>query len=758
MEINQTYKAPSIPKISRRNIKSSVFSGATTSQITLKKSSFSFVKSLIKPKISSLSPSDLQAPETEVKESPSIFGLGQILDQTNKILLDVKKQLSLDFLNRIFNEKKNLENEKKKIASKKVADKEARIEKGGKGILGKSLEKVTAPFRSIFDKLIDFFSIIFTGILVNNAFIWLSDKNNQKKLTELFNFIKDYWQELLIIFAAYKLAKLVGVIFGIGLKLKKILQWFKNFKFPKKPSTPTTTRPTPSRPITRPTPTKPTISPQSSPLLNSQGQPLGGPIKPSGPLVTPSGTPLRQAYPLAGQKPFKAPSIPKGPPPKLKPITKLPSGLGGSGGGRGAGAFAIASSLYGLTVGPEVMKQRVSKLKELKKTNPQEYKKEIQKLKEIAQIEAPLSYIGYPVETISILESLGEKYKTFISPLGMSRGGTVGQGDRPGVDMVPAMTRSGQNIRLDQGEEVIKASESMRWRPLLKDVNDNGAKMWQEFTKAIRRQEEVNTVETGNTDNFSEILENYEKILKDEEKRLRQKYIKSIGGTTTTDPPAPPPAPTLPTSGASGSAGAPPTAPAPAPATSPSGSATPPAPIPASTPVMPDASKPGASGAPGIPGAPKIGDTVGELTPKPIKPAQTPKPIPRSQQVDSSVTPVTPVTPGTPGTPGPTSLPVIKFNPDTSFNYKNYFSNSAKLEPNNLQKSFEKPNNLLSSLPSSSVSVINMPLPPITVDNRQPGSIPAPSGNPTPLPNISSVNPLYEEEIALTAVTLGILV
>ena len=362
MEINQTYKAPSIPKISRRNIKSSVFFGAIASQLTLKKSSFSFLK----PKLSSISPSDLQAPETEVKESPSIFGLGQILDQTNKILVDVKKQLSLDFLNRIFNERKNLENEKKKIASKKVADKEARIEKGGKGILGKSLEKVTAPFRSIFDKLIDFFSIIFTGILVNNAFIWLSDKNNQKKLTELFNFIKDYWQELLIIFAAYKLAKLVGVIFGIGLKIKKILQWFKKFKIPTptKP-TPTTTKPTPT--TTKPTSIKPTIKPQSSPLLNSQGQPLGGPIKPSGPLVTPSGTPLIQAYPLAGQKPFKAPSLPKGPPPKLKTITKLPQSFGGSGGGRGAGAFAIGSSLYGLTIGPEVTRQRVEKLKNLKK-------------------------------------------------------------------------------------------------------------------------------------------------------------------------------------------------------------------------------------------------------------------------------------------------------------------------------------------------------------------------------------------------------
>ena len=159
---------------------------------------------------------------------------------------------------------------------------------------------------------------------------------------------------------------------------------------------------------------------------------------------------------------------------------------------------------------------------------------------------------------------------------------------------------------------------------------------------------------------------------------------------------------------------------------------------------MPDASKPRASGAPGIPGAPKIGDTVGELTPKPIKPAQTPKPIPRSQQVDPPVT------------PGPISIPVIKFNPDTSFNYKSYFSNSANLEPINRLDVFK---NLASSSSSSLVSVINMPpSPPITVGNTKPGSIPAPSGNPTSLPFISPTNSLCEESMALNAVNLGILV
>ena len=156
---------------------------------------------------------------------------------------------------------------------------------------------------------------------------------------------------------------------------------------------------------------------------------------------------------------------------------------------------------------------------------------------------------------------------------------------------------------------------------------------------------------------------------------------------------------------------------------------------------MPDASKPRAPGIPGDPRSPKIGDTVGELTPKPIKPAQTSKPISRIQQVDSPVTP---------DTPGPTSIPV--------FNYKSYFSNSVKLEPsNNVQKAFKDTSNLLTSS-TSSLNVINMPLPPITVNNNsKPGSIPAPSGNPTPLPNISPINLLYQEDLAFTAVSLGIL-
>jgi len=731
VDLNQVYKAPAIPKLSRRNIKSALITGAIDQQVQLKKSKFSFVKSFIKPKLSPLSLTELQKPEGQTKEKTSVFdtlGLGKILDQTNKVLVDIKKQLSLDFIDRIFNEKKSLEEEKKKIASKKVADKEANLEKGGKGgILGKSFEKVTAPFKSIFSKLIDFFSIILTGILVNNAFNWLSDKNNQKKLTEFFNFIKDYWQELLIIFAAYKLAKLVGVIFGIGLKLKKILQWFKKFKTPPTPPkgspSPSGTPILPSKPLSKLNKSYAKFISGKSNIIDRLRLIKRGFIKPS------------QIFSKGGVEALKG--TVKASAPKAPPTPRMGAGGAGPAGlllNLVAGeAIGRATGFVGGKVEEFQLKQSVEKINKLPKDKREEVivkiKKKLKEEKEWMSgfggvYNAIVGVGGLMGETLdqaqirkkeNLLNALDEKYSLGGTILRFSRGGTVGQGDRPGVDMVPAMSGSNQNIRLDQGEEVIKTSEAMRWRPLLKDVNDNGAKMWQAFTKAIRRQEEVNTIETGNTDNFSEILKNYEKILKDEERRLRQKYIKSIGGTNS--PPAPPrlPAPATGAAGATGSSGAPA--------------------------VMPDASKPRAPGIPGDPRSPKIGDTVGELTPKPIKPAQTSKPISRIQQVDSPVTP---------DTPGPTSIPV--------FNYKSYFSNSVKLEPsNNVQKAFKDTSNLLTSS-TSSLNVINMPLPPITVNNNsKPGSIPAPSGNPTPLPNISPINLLYQEDLAFTAVSLGIL-
>ena len=231
MEIDQVYKAPSIPKLNRRNIKSTLISGAIKPGVELKKSKFSFIKPLVKLIPDSLVP--IKEDENKgslVKNIQSGVGIQKLLEQSNKILSQIKEQLSLDFLSRINQEKKELAENKKRIAAEKVKDKEKKIESGGRGLLGKSLDAVVAPAKSIFQKLLDFFSIILTGILVNSAFKWLQKPENQKKLQDFFNFLKEYWQELLIVFGAVKLLGLVRKIQKVANAIKGLIDFFKSNK------------------------------------------------------------------------------------------------------------------------------------------------------------------------------------------------------------------------------------------------------------------------------------------------------------------------------------------------------------------------------------------------------------------------------------------------------------------------------------------------------------------------------------------------
>jgi hypothetical protein len=119
VEIDQVYKAPSIPKLNRRNIKSTLISGAIKPGVELKKTKFSFIKPLAKLIPDSLVPikEDENKREALVKYIQSNFGIQKVLEQSNKLLSQIKDQLSLDFLSRIREEKKDLEDAKKRIDS-----------------------------------------------------------------------------------------------------------------------------------------------------------------------------------------------------------------------------------------------------------------------------------------------------------------------------------------------------------------------------------------------------------------------------------------------------------------------------------------------------------------------------------------------------------------------------------------------------------------------------------------------------------------
>ena len=183
MDFNKIYKAPSLPKLSKRNISSSVLRGASVVSAAPKlgKSRFSFLNS--------------SAGVEGLKQT----SVGDTLAETNRILVEIQNQLATDFAFRIAEEKEQSKKIRAAESKKRFLTKEGAIEKIksiGSG-LKNQVDKILAPTKSIFQKIIDFFKIILTGIVLNTAFKWLENPENQKKLGQFFGFLADHWKWVL---------------------------------------------------------------------------------------------------------------------------------------------------------------------------------------------------------------------------------------------------------------------------------------------------------------------------------------------------------------------------------------------------------------------------------------------------------------------------------------------------------------------------------------------------------------------------------
>ena len=123
MEINQVYKAPSLPKIGRRNINSPLNRGALGSGITAKKSTFSFNK--VAPKLTSAKlNTDTNKSDNSIKPFKSNLDIVDVLKESNKLLYEIREQLSLDYNERIKEREENLRLAKKRITANKISEKE----------------------------------------------------------------------------------------------------------------------------------------------------------------------------------------------------------------------------------------------------------------------------------------------------------------------------------------------------------------------------------------------------------------------------------------------------------------------------------------------------------------------------------------------------------------------------------------------------------------------------------------------------------
>ena len=146
---------------------------------------------------------------TEEKEKAK---LNTTLTETNRILVEIQKQLAYDFAMRAAEDKKEVAEDKEATSKERFKREESALEKSAKSMVSTvktATKKIVSPIGNIFEKLLAFIGILGKGILVNAAFEWFKDPENQKKITKFFNILKQNWKLIRNI-----LGVIAGVIIG----------------------------------------------------------------------------------------------------------------------------------------------------------------------------------------------------------------------------------------------------------------------------------------------------------------------------------------------------------------------------------------------------------------------------------------------------------------------------------------------------------------------------------------------------------------
>ena len=589
MDINQIYKAPSIPKLSKRNISSSVLRASSavssSSPITprLRTSRFSFIKPKVglQEKLESLKPIEtLNAEKIFQKKEDRETETYKALVETNRILVEIQKQLALDFAMRIAEEKESVKKIKAAESKRKFTAKESAVEGVKKiGSIGKNIvDKVTAPVKSVFDKIKEFFGLILTGIVYNTAFNWLQDPNNKKLLDDIFYWIGKAFVPAVITIIGFKVFKWVRRLFLLGKFLWKLpgrmlsfMSRMGNFmRTGRFTPTPTSAGGTRGGLFRTGESARRGITTQAGNLRGSDryfgaGKPGlmemnrefgGGPVQQytrSKTLLGKSlqfvevgakklGRNLLGAFGVGFGKKTLTNSILKFIRPFLKRIPLvgalidfgLSVALGEDPGRAAFGAIGAAllgaigtfiggpvgtllgglagdwagGALYDLFFRNQTVGNVGSSTPQQPPATPQQ-QKNLQTYRNAPRAQN-LPYT--PVST----QGFAPGAKPAITIPGKKNGGTIHAANGmtvPGIgsgliDTIPAM--------LAVGEEVIRASEAMRWRPLLKDINDKGGALWTLFSQAVSKLLGVTDNQKNVSQEFSKVIEDFDKYLKDD--------------------------------------------------------------------------------------------------------------------------------------------------------------------------------------------------------------------------------------------------
>lgn len=216
-----TSKVGTLAKIVRKN--RIAINSLVKSQESQKETSNSFIKSQKgqDEKITRIK-NILQTKKQNVGKKLPTENINNSLAETNKILIAIQNQLALQSQNDRREEKEERRRESTAESKRKLKREESALEKTAKGIgkaVGKLALKIVQPIGGIFDKILEFVTLLGAGIATNAAFGWFKDEENRKKLTKFFNILKENWTTIALIAGALTggilIAKIIGFVFAL---------------------------------------------------------------------------------------------------------------------------------------------------------------------------------------------------------------------------------------------------------------------------------------------------------------------------------------------------------------------------------------------------------------------------------------------------------------------------------------------------------------------------------------------------------------
>lgn len=527
---SQSFRAPSIsrPKMGKSTVSSSVMSGANTPKInktTVSSSVFSPVNqtpslTAIKGSYSSIFKGSNVDPKY-LPQKPT--GVEQSLVETNNILVEIQNQLAIDFATRIAEREDALKAFRKQSENARRSRKEGSLE--GLSSFGRKasniVSSVAKPFKSIFSRIFEFLSILATGFLANAAIKWLSDEENRKKLLNVFNFLVDNWKIFAGLLVGGLALKALYKIIRLASGVRKILQALRILPRRNAGGGPTTGGESPRR---------------GGLIRNAAGQRRGF----STSRLLRNGVPQTRAAAVAGSGGIRTTGVAQ--------FTRQ----------KGAVAKAVQFA--------EVLTAKAGR-DILKKIGLGAGSKGI--LRFLRPIFKRIPIFGALID-FAVSLALGEPIgRAAAKAVGAALGGALGSlipipgvgtvaggilGDFVGGKIYDAMTGfdpttqeyekkalggkikgkshsgGGVNINAEGGEYIVNKRDTMRFEPVLADMNYNGGRLWEEFSKGVVAQTSQTKLAFETSTKMGELLTDFEEVLRMQKEKESAKTLFNIGG------------------------------------------------------------------------------------------------------------------------------------------------------------------------------------------------------------------------------------